>query len=74
MTGDRRAIQEIWKLLEQAMEDVAVVLPAWVHMRIADRFMELAEEAGISFLPPREIDDEALYRMITGEDDTDSAQ
>lgn len=72
MSGERRAVQEIWKLLEQAMDDVGCVLPAWVHMRIADRFCELAEEAGLRFMPPEEVEPD-WHRLIDDSDDTGGA-
>lgn len=70
--SDRRAIEQVVRLLSQAMEDQGLILPWWVHARVMDRFTELAEEAGLRFIPPPEVEPD-WHQLITGEDDSQGA-
>lgn len=42
--SDRRAVEQILRLWEQALDDIgAFNIPAWVLVRTRDRFVELLE-------------------------------
>ena len=73
MSSDPRAVENILRLWEQALDDIgAFNIPAWVLIRCRDRFVELLELNNIVMTitePPGNPIIEEILRL----DDTDSS-
>ena len=73
MVSDPRAVENILRLWEQALDDIgAFNIPAWILLRARDRFVELLELEGIVMtmtVPP----DDGIMEEILRLDDTDGA-